>query len=131
MNKVGSELKFRVLWLSIGYALVGLVIILSLVSAPADMKMNIPFEDKVYHAFAYFTLMVWFSQIYHDRFRRGVLALLFIFMGILLEYLQSFDPSRFAEYGDMIANASGVASGYALTLTAARNYLLRIERLLF
>lgn len=128
VNEAGQDLKLRLLWLSIGYALVVLVVFLSLASVPVDMEMNFPYEDKVYHTFAYFTLMAWFSQIYHDRFRRIMFALIFIFMGVLLEYLQSFAPGRFAEYGDMVANATGVALGFAVGLTAARSCLVKIER---
>lgn len=131
VTKVDPELKFRFLWLTIGYALVTSVIVLSLASAPADLRLNFPYEDKVYHVFAYFTLMAWFSQIYHARFQRNVLALVFVFMGILLEYLQSFEPSRYAEFGDMLANTTGVALGFVVALSAARNYLVKIERLFF
>lgn len=122
-------MKLRLLWLSIGYALVALVVFLSLASVPVDMEMNFPYEDKVYHAIAYFTLMVWFSQIYHDGFRRIMFALIFVVLGVFLEYLQSFDPGRFAEFGDMVANTAGVALGFVVTLTTAKSYLVKIERM--
>ena len=129
-SNTGPELKFRFLWLVVGYALVALVIALSLVSVPVDMEMNFPYEDKLYHAFAYFTLMAWFSQIYHDRFSRILFALIFVFLGILLEYLQGFAPGRIAGYGDMVANTAGVALGFAVTSTEVRNYLAKIENYL-
>lgn len=130
-RKVVPELRFRFLWLAIGYTLVVLVIYLSLTSAPVDLEMNLPYEDKIYHALAYFTLMTWFSQIYHASFQRTMIALIFIIMGVLLEYLQSFEPGRYAEFGDMLANTTGVALGFIVTLTAARNYLVKLESLLF
>jgi VanZ family protein len=108
--------------------LVAAVIYLSLTSAPIDMGMSFPYEDKVQHATAYFVLMVWFGQIYHGRHERIILALLLICMGATLEYFQGFNPHRFAEFGDMVANASGVILGVFLTLTSAKNGLLKIER---
>ena len=122
------DLKLRFLWLTIGYALVALVIFLSLTSSPVDMEMNFPYEDKFFHALAYFILMAWFSQIYHDRFKRNMVALVFVLMGVTLEYLQSFDPNRYSEFGDMVANSAGVALGFSIALTGAKNILARVEK---
>jgi len=128
--KACPELKMRFLWLAIGYALVVLVVYLSLTSSPVDPGLNIPYEDKIYHAFAYFVLMAWFSQIYHDKFQRNMIAMVFIVMGFMMEYLQSFDPKRFAEAGDILANITGVALGFGVALSSAKNILLKIEKVL-
>ena len=128
--KAVPDLKLRFLWLSIGYGLVALVVFLSLTSSPVDMEMGLPYEDKVFHAFAYFILMAWFSQIYHDKFQRNMIAVIFVFMGMTLEYLQSFDANRYSEFADMIANATGVALGFSIALTGAKNILLRVEKAL-
>lgn len=127
----GPDLKLRLFWLAIGYLLVVLVIVLSLASIPVDMEASFPYEDKVYHAFAYFTLMAWFAQVYHDSSRRIMFALIFIMLGVLLEFLQSFTADRFFEFGDMVANTTGVALGFAVTLTGIKNYLVKIESLFF
>ena len=129
-SKAVPDLKLRFLWLTIGYGLVALVVFLSLTSSPVDMEMGLPYEDKVFHAFAYFVLMVWFGQIYHDKFQRNMIAIVFVFMGITLEYLQSFDANRYSEFADMIANAAGVALGLSVALTCAKNVLLNIEKAL-
>jgi len=128
--KAVPDLKLRFLWLTIGYALVALVVFLSLTSSPVDLELNFPYEDKVFHALAYFTLMAWFSQIYHDRFQRNMIAVVFVLMGVTLEYLQSFDPNRYFEFADMIANSAGVALGFSIALTGAKNILLRVEKVL-
>ena len=128
--KAVPDLKLRFLWLTIGYALVALVVFLSLTSSPVDMEMGLPYEDKVFHAFAYFILMAWFGQIYHDKFQRNMIAVIFVFVGMTLEYLQSFDANRYSEFADMIANATGVALGYSMTLTGAKNILLRVEKVI-
>jgi len=128
--KASPDLKWRFLWLAIGYALIALVFYLSLTSNPVKIGMSFPYEDKVYHAFAYFVLMFWFAQIYHNKFQRNMIAMVLVCMGIMLEYLQSFNASRFSEPGDFIANATGVALGFSLTLTSAKNWLVKIEALI-
>ena len=129
-TKTYPDLKLRFLWLAIGYALVVLVVFLSLTSDPVDMGMSFPYEDKVYHALAYFVLMAWFAQIYHNQFQRIMIAVIFVFMGVMLEYFQSFDPNRMAEFGDMLANSTGVTLGFIVALTGAKNILVKIERAL-
>lgn len=128
--KTVPDLKLRFLWLTIGYALVAMVVFLSLTSSPVDMELSFPYEDKFFHALAYFTLMAWFSQIYHDSFQRNMIAVVFVFMGVSLEYLQSFDPNRYFEFGDMVANSIGVALGFSVALSSAKNILLRVEKII-
>lgn len=112
--KAVPDLKYRFVWLTLGYAIVTLVVYLSLTSKPVSIDISLPYQDKVFHAFAYFVLMSWFMQIYHDRFQRTMIALVFIFMGITLEYLQSFDRARMFEVADMVANSGGVTLGFCL-----------------
>ena len=129
--QVAPSLKLRSLWFAIGMALIILVVYLSLTSSPVDTGLNFPYEDKVYHAFAYFVLMAWFGQIYHTTLQRIIFAFLFVALGLAMEYMQSFDPNRMAEFADMVANTTGVLVGYMLTATGFRNALLNIERKLF
>lgn len=124
------DLKLRFLWLTIGYALVALVVFLSLTSSPVDLELSFPYEDKVFHVLAYFTLMAWFSQIYHHRFQRNMIAVVFVLMGVTLEYLQGFDPNRYFEIADMVANSIGVALGFSVALTSAKNILVRVEQVI-
>lgn len=127
--KAIPDLKLRFLWLALGYGLVLMVVYLSLTDNPVDMGMSFPYEDKVYHALAYFTLMAWFAQIYHDKFQRNMIALVFVVTGFSLEYFQSFNPNRVAEAGDLLANVCGVFLGFLLALTRAKNMFMRIEKL--
>lgn len=122
------DLKFRFAWLVIGYLLVSLVVYLSLTSAPVDMDLSFPYEDKFFHALAYFVLMFWFAQIYHDGFQRNVIALALVCMGVILEYLQSFDPARVSDFADMVANSTGVALGFSLSLTRIKYGLVSFEK---
>lgn len=125
--KAEPDLRFRFFWLAIGYGLITLVVYLSLTSTPVDVDVEIPFADKFFHALAYFVLMVWFAQIYHDKLQRYMIALVFIVMGVALEYLQSFDPARMSEFADMVANTTGVVLAFSLTLTKAKNCLVSLE----
>ncbi len=127
--EVTPDLKFRLLWLFIGYVLVAIVTFLSLTSNPIDTGLQFPYEDKMYHAFAYFTLMAWFAQIYHGKIQRYLVAVVFILMGCSFEYLQSLDVNRYAEFADIVANTLGVVAGFSLTLTEAKNTLVKIEGL--
>jgi len=127
-TKAVPDLKLRFLWLSIGYALVALVVFLSLSSSPVDLELDVPYQDKFFHGIAYFTLMAWFSQIYHDKFQRNMIAVVFVFMGVTLEYLQSFAPDRYSEFADIVANLTGVALGFAIASTGAKNILLGVEK---
>ncbi|MBL4712652.1 MAG: VanZ family protein [Gammaproteobacteria bacterium] len=126
--KACPDLKLRFLWLAIGYALVVLVVYLSLTSNPVEIVGSFPYKDKFFHALAYFTLMLWFAQIYHDKFQRNMIALVLVFMGASLEYFQSFDPNRFSEAGDLLANTVGVLLGFILALTQLKNVLLNVEK---
>lgn len=131
MKLVGPVLRLHSLWLALGYTLVALVVYLSLTSAPVKLEFSIPYEDKLFHALAYFSLMFWFAQLYHDTFQRRVLALIFILLGFLMEILQSMDAIRTAEFADMAANVAGVMLGYFVTRSAARFTLGKIESVFY
>ncbi|MDT8452336.1 MAG: VanZ family protein [Gammaproteobacteria bacterium] len=117
--------RYQKLWLVIGYALMALVIYLSASSHPPDSGIDLPNFDKLMHALAYFVLMCWFAQLYHVKKHRIIYALAFIFMGIALEIVQSFDPARSAEPADVVANISGVLLALLVTRTPALRRLLK------
>ncbi len=125
---VNPDLKLRSFWLAIAYGLVILVIYLSLTGDPVKAGLSFLYQDKFFHALAYFVLMSWFAQIYHANVGRNFIAIILIAVGISLEFLQSLSLVRYYEIADMLANSAGVALGYFLTLTKARNFLVRIEK---
>ena len=126
-NQPDPALKLRFFWLAIGYGLVTFVVYMSVSSNPIQGP-DFPFQDKFFHALAYFALMSWFAQIYHDKFQRNMIAVVFLLMGLLMEYIQSFDPNRMAEMADVLANALGVFFGFILSRTALKNVLLKFEQ---
>jgi len=111
-NNEQQPLRLYVLWALIGWALVGAVIYLSLTSSPIQTP-EIKNGDKVGHFIAYFTLMIWFAQLY----RRGlhwVFTVTFIVLGVALEIIQGQVGYRMFQYGDMLANGLGAVFAWML-----------------
>ena len=119
------SLKYKSLWLVIGYAMVLFVIYSSLVSSPPSIGVEL--HDKIMHTVGYFGLMGWFIQIYHTKKSQTILAVLFILMGISLEFLQDLGGVRFFEFNDMLANTAGVLLAWALVKTPFIKILVFVE----
>lgn len=128
MTAINPDLRFRKLWLAIGYLLIVLVIYLSLSSSPVTIDTNLPYEDKLFHFIAYFVLTFWFMQIYHIRHYVIAWVALFLCLGLTMEYLQGFNPYRYSETADMAANTLGVMAGFGLSITPLRYILVKLER---
>lgn len=129
MQEINPDLRYRHFWLGIGYMMGALVVYLSITSSPVNIELGIPYEDKFFHALAYFAVMGWFAQIYHVHMQRVVFAVSFIVMGVSLEYIQSLDPARYSEIDDMIANTLGVAIAVLLAKkTTFRFLLMKFEK---
>lgn len=125
------EFRCRGVWLAAGYAILLLIIYLSVTSKPVKLNLGFPYQDKLFHALAYFVLMFWFAQLYHVRKQVFLIACLFIGVGVLMEYIQSMEPARYAEFADIIANTLGVVLAVLLATTPMRFLLQKFERLLF
>jgi glycopeptide antibiotics resistance protein len=83
--------------------------IVSLMPVP-DVGVN----DKFSHLATYFFLAGWFSLLATNRASLGwTISGLFAY-GILLELLQGLTAHRYAEWGDVVANASGTMAGILL-----------------
>ena len=121
------ELRYRTVWLVLGYLLIALVVYLSLTSSPVAISVGLPYQDKLLHGLAYFSLTFWFLQIYHFRHQVVLLVILIFGLGLLLEYLQAFGSSRYSEAGDMLANVIGICAAAALARTRLRFVLVRLE----
>ena len=114
-------------WQSLGYVLVGVVVVLSLAPAPNFPLGNIPLIDKFFHFLAYGFLMLWFAQVYPPA-SYSIIAVLFIGMGASLEALQSMISYRTGEIPDMVANTLGVLLGWRLTVFRLDNLLEKFEK---
>ncbi len=119
-------LKYRALWLTIGYIMIAFVIYSSLDTTPMQL-VDFDGGDKYLHMTAYFGLMGWFLQIYHTRKMQIILACGFISMGITLEFLQALGGVRFFELYDMLANSTGVLLAWSLIKTPFPQLLFYFE----
>lgn len=123
------DLKYKSVWLLIGYALVITLVYQTLTDHPVDVGEHI--SDKFMHTVGYFILMGWFVQIYHSKQQRILCALFFIAMGISMEFLQDLGGVRFYEVNDMLANGLGVLIAWALSVTKFSNSLIMFEQICF
>jgi VanZ family protein len=110
----------RRLFVAVGWALVGVILWLSL--TPQPPQVDFQQSDKVGHFIAYGGLMFWFCQLYRGARTRLAYAAGFIAMGIAIEFLQRATGYRSFEVMDMVADAIGVALGWAAAL-ALPNFL--------
>ncbi len=125
MNNI--ELKYRTVWLSLGWLLVIAIFYLSLIPYPPEIA-TFEYGDKLKHFIAYFCLMAWFSQLYRPVMTRVGYMTGFIAMGILIEYLQSLTQSRTYEVYDMLANSLGVLGAFTVFTLYRGNLIYRFEQ---
>ena len=123
------DYKFSRLWLTVGWVLILLVVFFSLTPEPPEM---IQFEqgDKFGHLFAYLSLMLWFANLYSRRKNRISLAMAFLAMGAVLEFLQGLSGYRTFQYTDMVANGVGIFVGGLLAKTWFGSFLAKLDKLL-
>jgi VanZ family protein len=100
----------RGVWLSLGWALIVVVVYLSL--TPKPPSADISQIDKVGHLLAYATLMGWWSQLDTRHCR---LALLFVLLGLAMEIAQGLTDYRQGDVLDMAANSVGVGIGWLVS----------------
>ncbi|OPY70243.1 MAG: VanZ like family protein [Syntrophorhabdaceae bacterium PtaU1.Bin034] len=105
---------FRIFRLVIGFQLVLLVIVASLMPHPPHTAY-FKGSDKVAHFAAYMTMTFWFAWTFPVRSVRLKIGAVFLILGAILECLQWLSGYRTFEYADMAANGLGVLC--ALTLT--------------
>ena len=120
-------LRFKKLWLLVGWSLILVVIGLSLMSSPPPLP-SIDYNDKIGHLLAYFVLMGWFAQLYHAPKQRLIYLVGFILLGGILEILQSLGGVRQGEWADLIADSAGVLLAWQLTKTRLAYALAFVEQ---
>lgn len=122
-----NHLRFRRLWISVGFIMVLAVVLGSIVSLPGPVSAAMT-HDKLLHTLAYACLMGWFAQIYRHDLTRLVLVVGLIVMGIAIEFVQGSTGYRQFDIIDMVANTSGVVLAWALAYTRVGNALLWTEQ---
>ncbi len=123
-----TTLRYRTLWLAVGWGMVALVLYLSL--TPRPLHLEVDHGDKYMHLLAYFVLTGWFQQLYPAHSSRLLLLGLFVAMGVGVEYLQGMSGVRFFDPADMLANALGALLAWLLGWFGFASLLRRFEELL-
>jgi len=114
-------LRYRRLWLAIGWATVATVIVLSLVRLDVDLSEG---RDKWSHFIAYGAQAFWFGMLYP---RRWTVIISFIALGVFLEFAQGLTSYRNFDSADMVANTLGVLLGSLAAQTRLRCLLSWLE----
>ena len=121
-----QKLHFKQVWLVLGVGLLLIIVAGSLVPVP---KTESQVNDKLIHVVLYFMLMAWFAQIIIFR-HHFFLAVVFVFLGFLLEIGQQFTSYRSFEWGDVFANSAGVLLGWIAMYTILGKMVFLLDALL-
>lgn len=120
-----KNLRFKKTWLILG--LFFLYILFYLCLRPGTGQQNvIPHFDKILHFTAYFSLSLYFHQVFKEKYSSKLIIALTL-IGILIEFLQEISVNRTFEYLDMITNSFGAISGSIASMALGRNLLIFIE----
>ena len=119
------RLRWRALWVALGWALAATIVWLSL--TPSPPTIDIEQGDKLGHIAAYGVLMFWFCQLHATRRARAGYALAFVAMGIAIEFVQRATGYRSFELWDMVADGAGVLAGWLLAALAGHSLPARLE----
>jgi VanZ family protein len=84
-------------------------------------------SDKVLHGLTFAFLAIWYTGQY-SRKSYAKLALGLLGFGVLIELCQLMVSYRSAEWGDLLADAIGVAAGMAIALTVTGGWSQAVER---
>lgn len=126
MKQNPIQLQLKSLWLGVGFMLMGIVVYESI--SIDTIEVDIAYFDKFAHVLAYFLLMGWFVQIYQSTRAKVILALLFIGMGVAIEYIQGAGGVRYFELADMLANMGGVMCAWLLSYSPFSRLLFEMEK---
>jgi VanZ family protein len=118
-------LRFPMFWSTLGWALVAVVVIGSLVPGKIVAAMHV--SDKIMHAGAYAVLMVWFSGFYRHAMY-PVIATVLIALGLTLDLLQLLTPTRTFDLNDVLMNSAGVVVGFLLSTVVLGGWCQRVEQ---
>ncbi len=128
--RLGRSLKpFRhpMMWATAWMLMVAAVVAGSLLP-PGDLPAQAMGNDKVMHFLGYFVLMAGAVQLYARRASWVTMAVLLVFLGIGLEWLQAWmHVGRTADRTDALANTLGVLGGFTTGFTPLRDVLLRFD----
>jgi VanZ family protein len=110
-----QDARYFRLWQAIGVLMVMVVCVASLSpTMPPPPGLH---GDKLEHFVAYGSLTYWWGMLYPERTQRWLACMLFILMGIALEFAQGATGYRNFDVFDMAANTVGALLGRAAVET--------------
>jgi len=107
-----ATLRLAFFWYMAGAAMLMVVAITSLAPVP-----DIGVSDKFAHFVTYAMLSGWFSLLVIRRASLGWVVVGLIAYGIAIEGLQGMTDYRLPEWGDVVANSTGVLLGTLVFFT--------------
>ncbi|MEM7304949.1 MAG: VanZ family protein [Pseudomonadota bacterium] len=114
---------FRLVFVS----LLVLSVLLSLTPTVAHVSLNL--NDKIIHAFAYFSLMMAFDFSWRSGRLLIIKAILVLLYSGLIEYAQDLVPGRHMSSADIVANAVGIGVFLLLVLLFRKIHLYQTLKL--
>ena len=114
----GAQQRRRGVWHVFGVAFVALVVYLSL--APRAPDAGTLVGVNIGHVLAYAWLMFWYAQLFTALAPRAGFALLFVALGIALEFMQALTPTRHFAVADMRDDGLGVIGGWLFAAVTDR-----------
>jgi VanZ family protein len=120
------RLRFLKVWVGLGWTLLGLVCLGSLL--PASALRMLDNNDKLAHFGSYFVLMVWFAGLYGKPRHYLAIAAILISLGAGLDLLQGLTATRHFEGLDVLANSAGVCVGLIAALVVLGGWCRTVER---
>jgi VanZ family protein len=122
------SLRHPRLWLVLGWILVALAVIVSLVPSH-DLPSLGGISDKWEHVVGYAGLTLWFAGIY-PKARYPMIGVALLVMGIVIEGLQgAMKLGREADLRDVYANVVGIVCGLTLAFAWLGGWAQRLEAL--
>lgn len=118
-------LRFPRVWSAIGWLMIVVVIVGSLIPGPAVSVVGV--NDKVMHAGTYLILMVWFAGFC----RRGLypaIAGALLALGMALDLLQLLTETRLFDWYDIAMNGIGVIVGLVSSVLLLGGWCQRVEQ---
>jgi len=120
-------LRYPWLWRILGWILITGVVFGSVV--PGSWLRGVPGPDEFQHAGSYFVLTLWFAGLY-ARSRLGLIAAVFLTLGLTMEIIQGQLSYRGFDYEDLLANFVGILIASGLSFWFLAGWCQRVERLL-
>ena len=102
----------RPYFVAMGWAIAAIIVWLSV--TPQPPRIDFEQGDKLGHFAGYGSLMFWFCLLYMRPATRVAYAILWIAMGVGLEFIQRQLGYRTYDVYDMVANTVGVLIGWGL-----------------